>query len=243
MKNLPLLFAGIFFCLAFSFSGLILSSLIQYGHLEPVTEFVNDPNSGEQIPGAFVELDVDGDGKPDQLVAGINQPDEQTFPIPSVGLAQQGKELYISMGCLYCHSQQVRRKGFGADFERGWGDRQTVPRDYILQQRVLLGTSRTGPDLMSIGMRQPSAEWHHLHLYNPQFTSPGSIMPPFRFLYETRKVGDTPSPDALNIPDNFPGEKPPAGYEVVPTDRAKQLVAYLMSLQLNYELPESRFSE
>ncbi len=158
-------------------------------------------------------------------------------------MAQQGKEIYTSMGCLYCHSQQVRRKGFGADFERGWGDRQTVPRDYILQKRVLLGTSRTGPDLMSIGMRQPSAEWHYLHLYNPQFTSPGSIMPPFRFLFETRKVGDTPSPDALKIPDEFPDEQPPPGYEIVPTERGRELVAYLLSLKLDYELPESRFSQ
>ena len=236
MKNLPLLFMGIFFCLAFSFSGLILSSMIQYGHLEPVTEFVNHPDTGDQIPGAFIEIG-------DKLVPGTNQPDEQTFPIESVGLAQQGKQTYINMGCLYCHSQQVRRKGFGADYERGWGDRQTVPRDYILQQRVLLGTSRTGPDLMSIGMRQPSAEWHYLHLYNPQFTSPGSIMPPFRFLFETRKIGDAPSPDALNIPDSFPDEKPPAGYEIVPTDEGRELVAYLLSLKLNYELPESRFSE
>lgn len=236
MQNLPLLFFGIFFTLAFSWMGLILSSVIQFGSLQPVTEFVNHPGTGEQIPGAFVE--IGGSWKP-----GVNQPDEQTFPQPIVGLAQQGKLIYQNQGCLYCHSQQVRRKGFGADFERGWGDRQTVPRDYILQERVLLGTSRTGPDLMSIGMRQPSAEWHHLHLYNPQITSPGSIMPPYRYLYEVRKIGDEPSPDALKIPDTFPEDQPPAGYEIVPTMRAKALVAYLQSLKLNYELPESRFSE
>jgi cytochrome c oxidase cbb3-type subunit 2 len=32
---------------------------------------------------------------------------------------------------------------------------------------------------------------------------------------------------------------PPAGYEVVPTDDAKALVAYLLSLNRNYPLPEA----
>ncbi|MGE9295272.1 MAG: cbb3-type cytochrome c oxidase subunit II [Puniceicoccales bacterium] len=209
MKNLPMLFLGIFFMLAFSWSGLILSSVIQYGDLKPIA-----------------------------LEEG-----EMPMPQARVGMAQQGKEIYIDQGCLYCHSQQVRQKGFGADWERGWGDRQTVPRDYILQERVLLGTSRTGPDLTSIGQRQPSADWHHLHLFNPQITSPLSVMPPFRYLYRVQKIGAAPSPNALTIPDTFPNDQPKPGYEIVPTERAEQLVAYLLSLKLDYELPESRFAE
>lgn len=209
MKNLPLLFLGIFFCLAFSWSGLILSSEIQFGGLKPIA-----------------------------LEEG-----ETPQPQAIVGEAEQGRLIYIDQGCLYCHSQQVRRKGFGNDWERGWGDRQTVPRDYILQPRVLLGTSRTGPDLMTIGQRQPSKDWHYLHLYNPDITSPGSIMPPFRYLFEVRKIGDAPSPDALVIPNSHPHDQPPAGYEIVPTERARQLVEYLLSLKLDYELPESRFTE
>lgn len=208
MKNLPLLFAGVFFCVAFSWTGLILTSQIQFGDLKPV---------------AFEE---GGTPKPE---------------VP-LGLAQQGKEEYIAQGCMYCHSQQVRRRGFGADYERGWGERQSVPRDYILQKRVLLGTSRIGPDLMTIGQRQPSREWHHLHMYNPQITSKGSIMPPFRYLYETRKIVGEGSANALKIPADFP-EQPPEGYEIVPTERAEALIEYLLSLKLDYELPEARFSE
>lgn len=209
MKNLPLLFLGIFFTLAFSWAGLILSSEIQIGSLKPIA-----------------------------LEEG-----ETPMPQAAVGIAQQGRLIYINQGCLYCHSQQVRRKGYGADWERGWGDRQTVARDYIMQPRVLLGTSRTGPDLMTIGQRQPSSEWHYLHLYNPQITSQGSIMPPYRYFFEVRKIGDAPAPDALTIPDTFPGDQPALGYEIVPTERARQLVAYLQSLKLDYELPESRFVE
>lgn len=210
MKYMPLLFLGIFFVIAFSFTGIVLTNNRDFATLKPVAIEEGEP----------------------------------AFPQMPSGLAEQGKQVYISQGCLYCHSQQVRRKGFGADFERGWGDRQSVPRDYILQKRVQLGTSRTGPDLMTIGQRQPSADWHYLHLYNPQFTSPGSVMPPFRYLFETRKIRNgEPSADALRIPENFASERPPAGYEIVPTDRARALVAYLLGLKLNYELPEARFSE
>lgn len=237
MKNLPLLFLGIFFCLAFSWMGLILSSEIQIGGLKPVSEFVVHPDTEDQLPGLYY---TDFNGKPAE---GVQAPGEALFPQAIPGEAQQGRLIYIDQGCLYCHSQQVRRKGYGADFERGWGNRQTVARDYILQPRVLLGTSRTGPDLMAVGDRLPSTDWHYLHLYNPQITSEGSIMPPYRYLFETREIGEVPSPDALKIPDTFPHEQPPAGYEIIPTERARQLVAYLQSLKLNYELPESRFAE
>lgn len=209
MKNLPLMFCGIFFMLAFSWSGLILSSLIQLRDLEPIT------------------MEEGG----------------QTYPRKLPGIAMQGKQVYQELGCMYCHSQQTRRANFGADYERNWGNRQSVARDYILQERVLLGTMRTGPDLMNVGVRLPDATWHHLHLYNPQITSPGSTMPPYRFLYRMQKIGDQPSPDALSFPPADPDRPivglPPEGYEVVPTDRAKALVAYLQNLRLDYSLPEA----
>lgn len=215
MKNLPILFLGIFFTLAFSWAGLILSSQVQYGALEPTTST------------------LDADGNP---VEG-----ETVFPRASSGLAEQGKKVYISEGCMYCHSQQVRPQGFGADFERGWGPRQSVPRDYILQERVLLGTMRTGPDLANVGGRPLTADWHHQHLYNPQITSPGSVMPPFAYLYEVQEIGSSPSPDALSFPPNSEFG-PPEGYEVVPSQKAKALVEYLLSLKINYELPEAKFT-
>jgi len=213
MRNLPLLFCGIFFTLAFSWTGLILASHLQLGQLQPTTPELNE--AGEPVEG------------------------RELHPKPPVGLAQRGKEVYIDQGCVYCHSQQVRRRGFGADYERGWGRRQSVPRDYIYQDRVVLGTMRTGPDLMTIGGRQPSESWHHLHLYNPRITSEGSTMPPYAFLYEKRKIGDDGrSDDALQFPEGSP-YAPEEGYEVAPTERAEALVAYLKSLKMNYSLPEA----
>jgi len=167
---------------------------------------------------------------------------EDPYPREPVGIAQQGKKIYIAMGCIYCHSQQVRRKGFGADHDRGWGDRQTVARDYIYQKRVLLGTMRTGPDLFNVGQRLSVDDWHYLHLYDPRLTSKGSVMPPFRFLFKKQKINGKRSSDALKFPPDYKGT-PEEGYEIVPTERCRLLVAYLLNMKLDYELPESRFQE
>ena len=159
------------------------------------------------------------------------------FPQAVPGLARQGKLVYQQLGCIYCHTQQVRRPGFGADDLRGWGERQSVPRDYVQQDRLLLGTMRTGPDLMNVGARPLNADWHYKHLLDPQLTSPGSIMPPFGFLFETRKIVGQPSPKAIQgLPPQY---APASGYEVVPTHRAEALVAYLMSLKHEFDYPES----
>ncbi len=159
------------------------------------------------------------------------------YPAPRSGLAQQGFEIYRANGCIYCHSQQVRPEGFGADILRNWGPRRTVARDYLYDKPVMLGTMRTGPDLANIGLRQPSAEWHLRHLYNPQITSKGSIMPPFRFLFEKRKIGLRPSPDALKLTGEF---APEPGYEIVPKPEATALVQYLLSLKADAPLPEAK---
>ena len=61
-----------------------------------------------------------------------------------------------------------------------------MPGDYFFDRPHLLGTSRTGPDLLNIGVRQPSRDWHISHLYNPRSVTPQSVMPPFPWLFEER---------------------------------------------------------
>jgi cytochrome c oxidase cbb3-type subunit 2 len=161
----------------------------------------------------------------------------ELYPRPRPGLAQQGMEVYRANGCIYCHSQQVRPQGYGADILRNWGQRRTVARDYLYDKPVMLGTMRTGPDLTNIGLRQSSIDWHLLHLYNPQITSQGSIMPPFPFLFEKRRIGVRPSPDALKLTGEF---APEPGYEIVPRPEAIALVHYLLSLKANAPLPEAK---
>ncbi|MHC4847847.1 MAG: cbb3-type cytochrome c oxidase subunit II [Planctomycetota bacterium] len=152
-------------------------------------------------------------------------------PAPYSGLEKDGRAVYIDLGCSYCHTQQVRGGFYNADLERGWGMRRSHPLDYIYDEPQLLGTMRTGPDLANIGVRQPSAEWHHLHIYDPQLTSPGSIMPPHRFLYEKRRIQGQRSNEALDT-------KVEEGFEIVPTYRANALVAYLKRLDQSYEIED-----
>jgi cytochrome c oxidase cbb3-type subunit 2 len=173
---------------------------------------------------------------------------QSSYPRPLAGSAQHGMHVYKANGCMYCHSQQIRAESFGnnADVKRGWATRRTVSRDYIYDKPIMLGTMRTGPDLANIGagpgkdVRWYAADWHHKHLYNPRMMVPGSIMQNFKFLYEKRKIVGEPSADALIFTGEFAAEVGP-GYEIVPTADAKDLVAYLLSLdRTSVALPEAK---
>jgi cytochrome c oxidase cbb3-type subunit 2 len=93
------------------------------------------------------------------------------------------------------------------------------------------------------GVPQPyTAAWHHRHLYSPRSISPDLIdsnMPAYRFLYQKRLIGAERSVDALQLDGP---ERPPAGWEIVPTYDAKCLVAYLMSLDQSHPLKEVKSS-
>lgn len=156
------------------------------------------------------------------------------------GLAVLGKDVYLSQGCVHCHTQQVRPASLGNDIALGYGRRPTVARDYILQDRVLLGASRLGPDLADVGSRRTSDEWLHLHLFDPRIDKPASSKPAFRHLYELRPAAGAKSP--LNLPAGHPAAAP-AGQAWVPTARAAQLVAYLKSLRIDYSAPEAKLPE
>ncbi len=155
-------------------------------------------------------------------------------PRPYTELELAGRDVYRAEGCIACHTQHVRGGRFNADIERGWGPRRSHPIDYIHDRPILMGRSRTGPDLVNIGAREARRSWHHLHLYDPRITSPGSNMPTYRYLYRKQRIGDEPDPDALMLAGEH---APPPGYEVVPTDRARALVAYLLGLDRTYPIP------
>lgn len=162
----------------------------------------------------------------------------EPVPPPLTALEMRGRDVYIANGCIYCHSQQVHPSRARTDIERGWGNRRTVARDYMNHGTAQMGTMRTGPDLSNIGVRNPSSDWNLLHLYNPQTTSKGSIMPPYPFLFREQPIPESgSSADALRLSGPF---APPAGREVVPSEDALALVAYLQSLKLSsYEVPEA----
>lgn len=94
-----------------------------------------------------------------------------------------------------------------------------------------------GPGPISGEPASYSAAWQHRHLYSPRSINIDSDMPAYRFLYQKRRITDTPSADALELNDS---DAPPEGWEVVPTYDAKCLVAYLMSLNQSHPLKEVR---
>ena len=151
---------------------------------------------------------------------------------PYTSAEQRGRNVYVANGCVYCHSQQPRDRNLGPDAERGWG-RPSVPGDYVYDKPHLLGSMRTGPDLLNIGARQPSKDWHLGHLYQPRAYVPGSIMPSYPYLFqikdakEAKQEGDQP----ITLP---PGYGPMVGQVVVPTPEALDLVKYLQSLNRTY---------
>jgi cytochrome c oxidase cbb3-type subunit 2 len=150
----------------------------------------------------------------------------------------RGRAVYVKDGCVYCHSQQPRDPGQAPDNLRGWG-RPSVAADYAYDKPHLLGTMRTGPDLFNIAARQPSEDWHLGHLYQPRAYTPGSIMPAFPFLF-TETTGRAPAGEkSLNLPPAYAK----AGMSVVPTQEAKDLVAYLLSLDHTYPVLQAKASQ
>lgn len=172
--------------------------------------------------------------------------DENLYPLPLSGLADQGRLVYQDLGCVTCHTQQVRQHGFGNDLAEGrkWGERGSYARDYIRDQTVLIGQNRIGPDLRNVGARlgdakpEEYAEWFYKLLYAPQSVAAGTNMPAHPFLFDVHPVaGRQPSTQALKLSSKF---SPGPGLEVVPTTRAVALVAYLQSLKDTYDYPTER---
>lgn len=148
----------------------------------------------------------------------------------------KGKALFVANGCVACHTQQVRN----IDMDKIWGERPGIAADYASNTRTdfwrntatLMGTERTGPDLTSIGSRQPSKEWNLVHLYNPRIVVKESIMPAYPWLFENKAKPDKEDV-VVNIPDAF---RKGQGTLVAKAE-ALQLVAYLQSLK-QAQLPD-----
>lgn len=127
----------------------------------------------------------------------------------------------------------------GPDISRGWGKRRSVAQDFLFDYPVMPGSVRVGPDLANVGARLPDATWHLRHLYAPGLVVPKSPMPPYRYLFEKRKIEQARSAEALDLPA---GLAPGPGYEIVPRREARALTAYLLSLRADTPLFEAPFT-
>lgn len=209
MNNIFKFSLYIFLTLAFAWLAFVVGAKNQYGDLSQTSESLEE--NGSIIKG------------------------EDLYPQSMPGIAQLGAKEYLSLGCVTCHTQQVRSEESGFDVERGWGKRPSVPRDYILQDEVLLGHNRVGPDLANVGLREYSSEWLHRHLFMPQSVVEGSICQPSPFLY---KISKSPTESSIKTETIDKSE-----IYIIPSLRANRIVSYLQSLHQNYQLPEIAFSD
>ena len=151
-----------------------------------------------------------------------------TFPARPQGLAARGQLVYADLGCVACHTQQVRRPDFGSDKDRGWGERQSVARDYIHQVRPQLGESRTGPDLANLAGRKAPYDAAELTQFLYTGVLPGGkalTHPPYKFLFDNRKIDGETSANAVALPAAL---APAAGRQIVAGERARGLMALTM---------------
>jgi cytochrome c oxidase cbb3-type subunit I/II len=96
---------------------------------------------------------------------------------PYTPLELEGRDIYIREGCVSCHSQMVRP--FRSEVER-YGE-YSKAGEFVYDHPFLWGSKRTGPDLHRLGGKY-SDNWHLNHMYDPQSTSSGSIMPSYKWL-------------------------------------------------------------
>ena len=109
--------------------------------------------------------------------------------MPYTPLELTGRDLYIREGCVGCHSQMIRP--FRDETER-YGE-YSKSGEYIYDRPFLWGSKRTGPDLWRVGGKYPDS-WHYNHMMDPTSMSPGSLMPAYPQLLETKlDLGDLPA--------------------------------------------------
>jgi cytochrome c oxidase cbb3-type subunit I/II len=92
---------------------------------------------------------------------------------------KQGQTIYARNGCAYCHTEQVRfttadEWRFGPPTQ-AWETQAEFPQ--------MWGTRRIGPDLARESGRRPR-DWQLVHLYDPRYTVPDSVMPGYPWLFE-----------------------------------------------------------
>ncbi|EKB49250.1 cytochrome-c oxidase, cbb3-type subunit I [Cecembia lonarensis] len=154
---------------------------------------------------------------------------------PYTPLELQGRDLYISHGCVGCHSQMIRP--FRSETER-YGE-YSKAGEFVYDRPFLWGSKRTGPDLHRVGGKYPDS-WHYHHMVDPRSMSPGSLMPPYPWM-ATNMMNHSDLPAKIRTLQKL-GVPYPEGYdEQANADlmvQAEQIVANLKSAGVE-AMPES----
>jgi cbb3-type cytochrome c oxidase subunit II len=103
----------------------------------------------------------------------------------SLSPVDRGRLVYLSEGCINCHSQYVRPNTTDVLM---WGPVESL--DSLHRERPpLIGNRRQGPDLSQVGVRR-SPLWLKMHLFNPREVSGASIMPAYPLLFQDERGDD-----------------------------------------------------
>ena len=215
------LFAGIIGSFALSCYALVLVPQTQIGDLQP--QFGDDE-------GKIVDI----------------------YPIDNYGAVKAGRNVYASEGCVYCHSQQIRDEQNGADIDARLGHAADGGARLYLRKPSAAGQHATWSRSLErrrggVARRVQGrrSEFQTREAGRGVATPPplraardrmkDSGMPPYRYLFEKRKISGQRSDEALNLTGE---DAPPAGWEIVPKPEAKALVSYLLSLDRSHPLNE-----
>lgn len=109
-------------------------------------------------------------------------------PPPAASLltpVQRGRQVYISEGCINCHSQYVRPHSRDVEMWGPAGNVEGIRRE----NPPLIGNRRQGPDLTNVGSRR-SPLWLRIHMMDPRAVSYGSIMPSYAYLFRDQRGSD-----------------------------------------------------
>jgi cytochrome c oxidase cbb3-type subunit I/II len=175
---------------------------------------------------------------------------------PYTPLELEGRDIYISEGCVGCHSQMIRP--FRYETER-YGE-YSKAGEFVYDHPFLWGSKRTGPDLHRVGGKYPDS-WHFNHMYDPRSMSPGSTMPPYPWLLEQgidleglpnkitvmRKLGvpyedgfeEDVKANAMAQAEKIVKSLEADGIETVPEAKIVALIAYLQRLGTDIKVAEN----
>lgn len=233
------------------FKAFILGLLVTFG-LPWLLAIVAPFSSMRSLePAEYAGLEIDGG--------------EGAFELKRSGRIAEGSDIYGAEGCYYCHTQLIRPTYAGSDLWRAdWAGlkktadhpdtrRETLVGDYKGEKVAHIGVMRVGHDLSNLGRRLDfhlksnpltPEQWLYLHLYNPRDTTPYRIGS-----QDIKEKSACPSKGGLfkEVSKNLAGADAlhvdaPDGQAIVPNDRARALVSYLISLKkdtMDQPLPKS----
>jgi len=172
------------------------------------------------------------------------------------GRITTGAAVYGANGCYQCHTQVIRPTYAGADIWRSdWGGlasdpdrgdtrRESTVYDYLGQDYAQIGATRNGPDLSNFGRRvetyleegERAEDWVFNHMLFPRKganeTAVNSKCPSLKFLFKSvSHYGQTPDSEFSMGSDD--------GKLLIPTDKARALASYLLSLKRDDAVPAS----